>query len=494
VNGRGGATALAPAVLAGVLSAGSALAAAPAREITLPPIDRFTLANGLRVVVAEHRRVPLLAVALVIGSGASQDPSGAEGLATLVGGALRRGTTSRDAQAFTAATERLAGEIDVDVGHDRTIVTADFLARDAAQGLALVGEMVIEPGFRRDEIDRERRELLAHVRARQEDASALASLCFASFLYGRHPYGRPLEGGPSSLDRLDRGDVRAYHDRHYRPNNAVLVAVGAVPPGQLQTEIRAAFGRWEPGLPAPPAPADPPIGTADRRLLLVDKPGATQAHIRVGGLGIARRDPDYVVAQVANTALGGGFTSRLMQALRVERSLTYGVWSSFTARRARGDFRIGTFTAVPTAAKTLEIVLAELERYRREPPGEAETEKARAYLRGQFPLELETAAALATRLAEVEWYGLGVAEVTGFGARVGAVTPPEVAAFVERALPSPTEATIVVIGPARDLAPALAPLGRVETVTMARCTEAGEPGAIGPRARLNGATLLSQGP
>jgi zinc protease len=494
VSGRGGAPALAPAVLAGLLCAGPALGAAPPREIALPPIDRYTLPNGLRVVVAEHRRVPLLAVALVIGSGASQDPPGAEGLATLVGGALRRGTTSRDAQAFTAATERLAGEIDVDVGHDRTIVTADFLARDAAQGLALVAEMVIEPGFRRGEIDRERRELLARVRARQEDASALASLCFASFLYGGHPYGRPLDGGPPSLDRLDRGDVRAYHDRHYRPNNAVLVAVGAVPTGQLQAEIRAAFGRWEPGLPAPPAPPDPAGAGAGGRLLLVDKPGATQAHIRVGSLGIARRDPDYVVAQVANTALGGGFTSRLMQALRVERSLTYGVWSGFTARRARGDFRIGTSSAVPTATETLELVLAELERYRREPPGAAETEKARAYLRGQFPLGLETAAALAARLAEIEWYGLGVAEVTEFGARVDAVTPAAVAAFVERAFPSSTEVAIVVIGPARDLASPLAALGRVETATMERCTGTPHAGAVASRARLGPPTLLSRGP
>ena len=453
------------AVVAGVCAA---IAATTAGDVPLPELERMTLPNGLRVVLIEQRRAPLVAAALVTGAGAAQDPEGKEGLASLVGGVLRRGTVARDAQAFAAATELLAGEIDVEVDYDTTTVTASFLARDAGVGLGLLAEMVLEPGFRRDEIERERRDLVAAVRAAQEDPSALASLCFARFLDADHPYGRPVDGGPVSLERLGRSDVRDFYDAYYRPNGAVLVVVGAVPLSELAADTRAAFGAWQPGRPVPPAPPDPrPVTT--RRILVVDKPGTTQAHIRVGNVGLTRRDPNYLVARLANTALGGGFTSRLMQELRVRRSLTYGAWSSFTSRRARGDFRIGTFTKVETLGETVRLILAELERYRSAPPDADEVGKARAYSCGQLPLRLQAPDALAVRVAEIEWYGLALDEITAFCSLTTRITPEDLAAFIRGEVPSADAVAIVVVGPAARVLPALEGLGPVTVVPPAYC-------------------------
>jgi zinc protease len=442
-------------------------------DVALPPITRRTLRNGLRVVVAEVVGVPLVSLSLVIGAGAAQDPAGEDGLAALVGGALRRGTTRLDAPEFSAALDLLAGELTVEVGHEATTVRAEFLSRDARAGLDLVAEMVREPGFRRGEIAREREEMLAAIVARAEDQDAVASVCYAAFLYRGHPFGRPVDGRPSTLADLGRREVAHFHGQYYRANNAILAAVADLPAERLLDAIGGSFGGWTTGAPPPARVADP-RALATRRILVVDDPGAAQAHVRIGNVAIARNDPQYLEAEVTNTAFGGGFTSRLLQALRVERSLTYSAWSAFVARRARGDFRIETSTKVATAGDTVRLVLDELDRLRAAPPDAKETARAAAYLRGQFPFRLESPGALARRLAELEWFGLGLDEIGRFRSRVGRVRPADLAGIIARAVPPADRVAVVVVGPAKDVVPALGGLGPVEVTTPADCVEPGD--------------------
>jgi zinc protease len=279
-----------------------------------------------------------------------------------------------------------------------------------------------------------------------------------------------VQGRPATVADLGAKDVRRFYERYYRPNNAVAVVIGDLPADQLVEKMRGALGAWAPG-PPPPAPPPIPAPVEQRRVLIVDKPGATQVQIRFGNVAIDRRDPAYVTAQVANTVLGGGFSSRLIQELRVKRSLTYSAWSQFVARRVPGDFRVATFTKVPTTGETVRLALAEVERFRAEPPTERELGKARSFLRGQFPQRMQSPDAIAARLAEIEWYGLGLEELTQFRARVAAVKHDQVAAFIRRAVPSPEATAIVVVGPATEIAPALEGLGPVQTTTPERCTE-----------------------
>jgi predicted Zn-dependent peptidase len=186
-------------------------------------------------------------------------------------------------------------------------------------------------------------------------------------------------------------------------------------------------------------------------VLLVDKADATQTQIRFGNISIARNHPDYVPAIVANTILGGGFTSRLIEELRVKRSLTYSAWSQFVARLTGGDFRLGTFTKSPTTAETLALALAVEGEFRSQPPPRAVLDKAKAYLRGQFPLRLESPDALATRLAEIEFYGLPEDELRTFRSRVAAVTPAEVQRVAQRHMPPPDDVAVVVVGKAVEI-------------------------------------------
>jgi zinc protease len=468
-----------PAPLSRALVAAAVLASAAAwpctrvraeADFTLPAIEQTTLENGLRVFVAAYRGLPIVDFTLLIGSGAAQDPEGKDGLASFVAGALRRGTEEREAQAFAEAVEFLGGDVGAVAGYDSTLITGAFLAKDAGSGLDLIAEMVLRPAFSRGELERERAEVLAGLSARYENPSAIASLCYAAFLYGDHPYGRSVEGRTAGVEGLKKKDVRAFHDRYYRPNNAIAVAIGDVPPRELIDRVRAAFGQWKPGEPPPPAPP-PPAAFGRRRILLVDDPGATQAQIRLGNVAIARSDPGYVTASVVNTVLGGGFSSRLIEQLRVKHSLTYGAWSTFVAYRAPGDFRLGTFTKVATTATALRMALAELGRFREDPPTAPELEKARNYLRGQFPFELQEPSALSARLADDEFHGLGLEELAAFRSRVARVRVDDAVAFVRRHVPDPESVAVVVVAPAGEVSDGLASLGPVQVTTPRKCLE-----------------------
>jgi len=446
--------------------------AAAAEEVRLPPVTRVTLGNGLRVVVAEYHELPLVELQLVVGAGAAQDPPRKDGLAALTAGALRRGAGDLSAEELARAVESLGGRLDASAGVEGMIVSAEFLAKDFERGLDLVRQVVREPRFQRDEVRRAREEQVAGILAALQEPSAIAEKCFAAFLHGSHPYGRPVEGRRETVPRLGRGDVRDFWDRWYRPNNTILVLVGDVAAADAVARLREAFLDWEPRPDAVPTRAPAPAPVESRRLLLVDKPDATQTQIRLGNVAIARNHPDHLPATVASTMLGGGFTSRLIEELRVKRSLTYAAWSAFAARLGGGDFRIGTFTKSPTTAETLALALEVEAAFRSGPPARRALDRAKTFLRGQFPLRLESPDALAGRLAEIEFHGLPPDELTTYRRRVAAVTAADVARVARTHMPPPERVAIVVVGRAVEIRDQLAArFGPFETVAPERCEE-----------------------
>ncbi len=441
-----------------------------ADEVVLPPTTRVTFENGMRVVVAETHELPLVEFAVMVGAGAAQDPAGQEGLAALTAATLTRGAGSLNAPELARAIDSLGGNISAAAGTDATVLGAEFLAEDVARGLELLRSVLREPRFEKDEVRRAKEQQLAELVADLENPSQVAEQCFAAFLYGSHPYGRMPEGRRATVSGLDRGDVRDYYGRWYRPNNVILVIVGDVSTDDAIARLRAAFGDWPARPDAVPVRAGAPAPVTARRVLLVDKSDATQTQLRAGATAMARNDPDLLPSQVANTILGGGFSSRLIEELRVKRSLTYGASSGFSARLTGGDFRISTFTKAPTTVETLQLALQVEGGFRGQAPDPKALEKAKAYLRGQFPLRVETPDALASRLAEIEFFGLPPDELTTYRSRVAAVTGAEAARMTEQHMPQPEDVAIVVVGPAADVKPALeAAYGAVRVVTPEQC-------------------------
>jgi zinc protease len=220
-----------------------------------------------------------------------------------------------------------------------------------------------------------------------------------------------------------------------------------------------------------------PARVHGRQLLLVDKPDATQTHIRVGNVAIARTDPNYIPAVVTSTILGGGFGSRLIDELRVKRSLTYGAWSYFATHVVPGEFRVGTFTKVATTGQALDLTLDVLHQFVATGPAAAELARATSLLSGQFPLQLETPSALGGKLAEFTLYGLPVTDIETYPRRILAVGDGDVRAIASRYV-STDDAAIVVVGPAATLAPQLEHFGTYARTTPAACAEPGAPTAI----------------
>jgi zinc protease len=441
-----------------------------AGELRLPPVERVTFENGLRVMVARSDELPLVEISLLVGAGAAQDPAGQEGLASLTADALGRGAGDLDAMALARAVESLGATVDTSAGMDASALQAEFLAEDLVRGLELLRDVVRAPRFAKDEVRRGRDEQLAALVAQREDPSAIATQCFASVLYGEHPYGRNPDGTSEAVGDLGHRDVRRYYERWWRPNNAILTLVGDVDPAQAVGLLRRYFGDWEARPDAVPVRTPPPARGSERRLVLVDKPDATQTQIRFGGVSMARNDPDLLAANVGATILGGGFSSILIDELRVKRSLTYSASSRYAANLVGGDFRVGTFTKTETTVETLALALDVVERFRTAPPDPTALAKVQAYLRGQFPLAVETADALASRLAEVEFYGLPRDHLATFRSRVAAVTVAE-AARASAAHMTPADAmTIVVLGRAADVrAPLEERFGAVTVVDPEDC-------------------------
>lgn len=460
------------AVRTGVVAALASTVLFPiaAAALQLPPVTRATLDNGLQVIVAETHELPLVELYVMVGAGAAQDPAGREGLAALTADALTRGAATLSAEDFARAVESLGGMLTAQAGTDGSIVNGEFLAEDFATGLDLLRKVLREATLADDEIRRARDDQVAALVAALENPSTVAERCFGAFLYGDHPYGRWLDGTKTSVQSITRADAKAFYEHWYRPNNTILTVVGDVQAADALERIRAAFGDWESRPDAVPERAGPPAPVTARRTLLVDQPDASQAQIRVGSVAMRRNAPDLLPSQVANTVLGGGFSSRLIEELRVKRSLTYGASSMFIARLTGGDFRISTFSKNATAVETLALALQVQETFRKDSIDAQLLAKARTYLAGQFPLKLETADALAARLTEMEFFGLPKDDLETYVSRVDAVDPEVAHQMSERHMPTAEQVAIVVVGKASEIKPGLEErFAPVRVVTREEC-------------------------
>ena len=397
----------------------------------LPVWQRQVLKNGVVLLLMEQHEVPLVQMQLTVKAGAAADPSGKEGLASLTSQALTAGTTTRNAQQLAVDIDFVGGQLSADVGMDSTSVSANFLSKDVDRQLELLSDVVLRPAFATEEIDRLREQKLAELSAAPEDARAYAFDLFEATVFRGTPYGHPTTGFIRTVKGLTTEDVKGFYQTWYTPPNTILAVVGDFKSADMVKKIDKALGKWS-GKAPPAVPSSKPEQVKGRQVVLVDYPGLTQSQIRIGGVGIARGNPDIYAIQVANVALGGGFTSRLVEEVRVNRSLSYSASSSFSIRRDPGSYTVMTFTKNETLRTTIDVVFDVLKQFREVPMPPEELRKATNYLLGQFPLNIETPEGLARMLSTLEQYGLPLDYVETFASRVKALTPDQVTAAIRQ--------------------------------------------------------------
>lgn len=413
----------------------------------LPTPAEKTLANGLRVIVARSSDLPLVTADLTIKTGAWADPAGLAGATGMTAGMLTEGTTTRSAQEIARQVEALGANLDTGASLEASSVTLNVMPDKLAQALPLMADVARNPAFKPEELERQRQQALDGLQVAYQEPGSIAGFAVAPVVFGGTPFGHVTIGTPASITRLKPADLAAIHRAWYRPDNAVLVLTGDITPEQGFAYAEQAFGDWR--RPAAPLAAAPAITPALKpRAVAIDLPGTGQASVNVTKPSIARSDPSYYTALVTNTVLGGGYSARLNQEIRVKRGLSYGASARFSANRTTGLFRAGAQTKNESAPVVLGLIDEQMKGMAAAPPKPEELTARKSTLVGSFGRELATTGGLADILGNLALYGVPLDEVKVYTSKVEAVTGPEVQSFAGKWL-DPANASVVVVGDAK---------------------------------------------
>ncbi len=403
---------------------------APRPVAIAPPVVQ-TLDNGLRVVVAQRRGLPLVTAELLVRSGAEADPVALPGLADLTASLLTKGTATRSAPRIAQGAEALGGQLDSGAGWDHAFVAMTVTRPRLGEALALIADVVRNPRFAADELERARRQAIDALSVALAQPGTLSRLAAARAAFGAATYGHPAGGTPAALARVRRADVVALHAQRYRPDNTTLIFTGDIDAADALALARKAFGGW--ARPAAPMAASPVAAAQPvlRAPVAIPMAGDGQAGIALAAPSIPRAAPDYYPGVVANTLLGAGYSSRLNQEIRIRRGLSYAVFSQLDARRGGGIFSAAAQTKNSSAAEVVALMLGQIARVGDEPAPVDELEARKLTVIGAVSRRFETTESLAATIAALEANGVDPAEMTRTIGRLGAVTVAEVQEFAK---------------------------------------------------------------
>jgi len=428
----------------------------PVKAYAPPAIHHDQLPNGLRVVVVEDHRFPIVTISLALRAGTSRLTAAQAGLASAEADLLTEGTATRTSLQIAQAADALGGAVGAGVDSDFLTASANGLSSRAPELFALFADVVLHPSFPENEVALEKANMLQALRANRADAGFLASVEFDKVLFGKNPYAitAPTE---ASIAAITRAALVKYHDDYFLPNNqGEIIVAGDISPERGHNLAQQYFGDWKLGRPAPP-PSPPPPTPEKRRIYLVERPNSAQSTILLGNLGLTRSAQDYFPFLVANEALGGSFNSRLIADLREKKGYTYGISSFNTPYRELGAWAVSTQVRNDVTAAALGDVIEQLEQIRKAPLSAQELIQAKNFLGGNFVLGLQTQAEVAGQVLTTDLYGLPQDRLATWVSQVEAVSAEDALAAAQAVI-HPNRAVVVVVGDVRKLAPSLAPL------------------------------------
>lgn len=421
-------------------------------KVALPGPDdvlRQTLPNGITVLARENFASPSVVLDGYLIAGSEDDPQDQEGLASLAVDVMERGTHRRPFEQLYEEVESVGATFGFSAGVHSTAFGAKGLAEQLPLLLDICSDVMRNPTFAPEQVERARAELLSALREQEFDTRSRASRAFHELAYpAAHPYHRQVSGTLESVERLRRDDLRDFHERYIKPQGMVITIVGAVKAGDALTAVQNAFGDWE-GVrpPRPPLPAVPPLTT--RREQYIPLPEKTQADLVLGWPGPERRAPDFLACQLANTLLGVfGMMGRLGEQVRSQNGLAYYVYSSLESAIGPGSWQAIAGVHPAHVEKAIALILDEVQRLREEPVPAAELADNQAYLIGSLPLRLETNEGVAGNLTYIERFELGLDYLLRYEERISAITAADIQSVAQRWL-NPAAFALGVSGPPR---------------------------------------------
>jgi zinc protease len=427
-------------------------AAAP-HEITFVQPQEARLENGLRVIVAERPGLPILAAEVLVRTGAEVDPDGRAGAASMTGSLLTKGTERMTAPQIASAIESLGGEIESGARWDASSAVIVVLSSNAGPALSILADVVRNPAFKQEEIDRLRNQTLDGLRVVLQQPGALARYVTDRVVYGTGEYGHAAGGTMETVQAIQRDDLVKLYKTYYTPENATLILAGDITLEHGTKYAQQFFGDWKAEPAANKEPARPVAADWKPESVVVDMPEAGQSSVTVAKPAIKRSSPDYYTGLVANAALGTGFVSRLNREIRIKRGLSYGARSAFDSRRGGGSFVASAQTKNESAAEVAGLLQSELKRLGTEPVQGDELKSRQAVLTGGYARNLETNRGLVAQIASLVTYDRPLDTVNKFIPTINAITAADVSAFAAKYLETPP--SLIVVGKAPEFLEAL---------------------------------------
>lgn len=415
----------------------------------IPNAFHETLSNGMKVVIFEDPRLPMISYRLAFLSGDAFD-NDIVGVTSAMTSMLTEGTENYSSLQLAEKVERLGASLSASSSDDFTVVAASSLSIYSSDILQLMAEVVFTPTFPEEELALYRTNTLENLKYQRSQPGFLANEQTSRILYGGHPYGK-ISPTPEDVARWTREELIKAKDRTLLPNNAVFIIVGDVQKDRLLGEIEERFGDWQPG--------DRQNRTFDklperdrRTLTIVDRPGSSQANIVLANIAFDRGDADYFPVLVMNQILGASASSRIFMNLREEKGYTYGAYTRFDAKKLAGDFEATAEVRTAVVGDSLKEFFYELERIRDDKVSQEELEDAISYLTGVFPLRAETQEGLTGMLVNQQLYGLPDDYLQTYRDNVSAVSIDDVQRVAKRFI-TPDKFAMVIVGDAAEILP-----------------------------------------
>lgn len=378
---------------------------APPAMLRLPPVQHFKLSNGLPVVLLEKHEIPLVEIRLLVHAGSALDSPDKGGVASFTAEMMEEGAGARNALQLADAIDYLGATINSFAGTHTSMVALHAPVSKLDSALVLFADVSLHPTFPSEELERKRKERLTTLLQSHDEPRVIGSVAFSKLLYGEeHPYGRMSLGKEKSIRSIRASDLRDFYATYFHSANAALIVVGDVAPSSILQKLELLFGSWKSRtVPLKTWPSVDQV--TERKIFLIDKPGAAQSVIRIGRIGVQRATEDYFPLTVLNTILGGSFTSRLNQNLREEHGYTYGAGSVFDFRVLPGPFVASASVQTDVTDKALSEFMKELTNIM-QPVTDAELARAKNYLALGYAGNFQSVAQIAGELSDLIVYNL----------------------------------------------------------------------------------------
>jgi zinc protease len=424
----------------------------PTLVFNVPHVATTTLANGLKLHIVERREIPKVATALMIHVGATAESFERSGLSSMTAEMLEEGTTTRTSLQIEAELDRLGSHLATGGSREWSAVSLDSLKRHLPESLELMADVLLHPSFPGEELERLRKQRLDAMLQEKASPSAIAGKSLRKRLFGsQHPYGWPVAGTEASVSALQRVELEQFYLTHYAPSNAVLIMVGDIDLAEAKSLAEQSLGHWD--VEAFGEANNTPVSAPKKATYFVDRPGSPQSELRLAKLAPPRTTEDYIVIEVLNNVLGGGFSGRLNMNLREDKGYTYGAFSSLRYGTVQSILVGSTPVESSVTKEATEQLLDEfdaLSRWRRPVTADELGHAQESLVRG-FAQRFETMSQVAGEIAELEGYGLSLDELSRYTQQIESVTLDQLEAAAPKYFGT-DDAILLVVGDGEKIA------------------------------------------